>query len=174
MRSDMADYPFVRWLERHYAEIRAEAEQLSLDDFLDWPQAGAYEGGWKVFCIFSRDPGWLLAPTCPANALRCPLTSAVLSRIPGVVRGGFSMLMPGTHIFLHEDEHEDSLRCQLALRTNPRAQMRCGQDVLSWEEGRCLLFDGKTRHESANLGATPRLVCLVDVERASLHDEILS
>lgn len=168
------DLPFVRYLERHHEVIRAEALRLAPEDFVDWPLHEAYRGGWKVFCILSRDPDWLLAPTCAANARRCPATSAALARIPGSLRAGFSMLLPGTHILLHEDARtEDSLRCHLALATNPGARMRFGTEVLSWQEGRCLLFDGSAPHEAANLGPTPRLVCMLDVERACVESEVL-
>jgi aspartyl/asparaginyl beta-hydroxylase (cupin superfamily) len=165
--------PLVRYLEEKHAEILAEAQQLSAEDYADWPLEGAYHGGWKVFCLFSRDPHWLLAPSCASNSLRCPRTTAALARIPGAVRGGLSMLLPGAHIYLHADARtEDSLRCHLGLVTNPRAQIRFGERIVAWEAGRCLIFDGAEPHEAANLGDTPRVVCLVDVERPCLEEEV--
>lgn len=165
--------PFVRFLEEHAAEIRAEAVGLDLAEYADWPLEEAYQGGWKIFCLLSRDAGWVLAGTCAANARRCPRTHALLARVPGAMRGGFSLLLPGTHVFAHTDAPEDSLRCHLGLVTNPRAAIRFGADVLAWQPGRCLLFDGASPHEAVNLGDEPRVVCLLDIERSALASEVL-
>ena len=39
-----------------------------------------------------------------------------------------------------------------------------------WVPGRCLIFDGQALHEAANLGDTPRILCMVDVDRTALED----
>lgn len=159
-------FPFVRVLENSLEIIREEADRLRVSEYSDWPIEESYVGGWKVFCLFSRDPEWLFAHTCAKNATRCPRTEQLLSKIPGVVRGGFSMLLPGTHVFEHTDEAEDSMRCHLGIRTNAGAKMRMAGEVIPWTEGRCLLFDGSVPHEAVNLGDEPRIVCLVDIDRS--------
>ena len=157
-------FPFVRLLERTYPEIRAEAERLSVADFADWPLREAYRGSWKIFCILSRDPGWVMAPTCPENARRCPRTRAILERIPGVVRAGFSLLLPGTQIHLHADERDDSLlasrfgdlragavRYRVAEREQHTARREVQESPPSVHRG----VDRGTNHPCAN-AATPR------------------
>ena len=168
-------YPFVRYLEAHFPEIQAEADLLATEDYDDWPQKDGYSGSWKVYCFFSRDPRWYLAASCPPNARRCPQTLSVVQRIPGVSRAGFSLLLPGTYIAPHRDGKngiEDLLRCHMGLRSNPKAGMRVGKKTVSWEPGHCLIFDGNEEHEAANLGDTPRVVLMVDIDREALETEI--
>jgi len=169
------DYPCVRHLEAHYLELQAEADQIAPVDYDDWPQKDGYSGSWKVFCFYSRDPKWYLAASCPPHALRCPRTLSIVKRIPGVSRAGYSLLLPGTHIAPHRDGQtngEDLLRIHMALRTNAKSGMRVGKKTVVWEQGRCLIFDGQEEHEAANMGDTPRVVLMVDVDRDALEREL--
>lgn len=165
-------FPFTFLLEENAAVIRREAEALELEAWDDWPDRPSYSHGWKVFGLLSRDHQAPLAETCAGNARRCPRTAALLARVPGLLRGGFSMLMPGAHVYPHADSFEDRVRCHLALWTNPGAGLRMGDDRLSWVEGRCLVFDGHETHEAANLGPVPRVVLLLDVLRARAGDPV--
>ena len=61
-------YPFVGHLEAHFEEIRTEADRLADADYDDWPLEGAYQGEWKIFCLYSRDPSWLYAARCARNS----------------------------------------------------------------------------------------------------------
>jgi len=167
-------FPFVEHLEAHFEGIRAEADRLADSDYEDWPLEDAYQGEWKICCLYSRDPSWLYARRCAHNAQRCPRTRRCLERIPGLLLGGFSRLGPGAHIYPHVDHVPvASRRCHLGLRVHDRARMRFGDEIVRWEAGRCLLFDGRRQHEVANLGVTPRVVCLVDVARDCLERELL-
>lgn len=166
-------FPFVRYLESHFRTILAEADQLAVEDYEEWPQRDGYTGAWKVFCFFSRDPSWHFAPSCPKNALRVPETVRLIQRISGVSRAGFSMLLPGTHISAHRDGRDgdqDLLRCHMGLHTNDKSGMRVDGQTVQWDAGRCLIFDGQALHEAANLGDTPRILCMVDVDRTALED----
>jgi beta-hydroxylase len=176
MFSEHPSFPFVRHLEAHAALIRADAESLELEAWDDWPDTYSYTGSWKVFGLYSLDPGVPLAWTCARNAVRCPSTIQIVTRIPGLLSAGFSMLLPGTHLHHHADHADtfaDRLRCHLALWTNPRAGIRFdGRDVY-WREGRCLVFDRHSPHEAANLGERSRVVLLLDVDRAACEREVL-
>ncbi len=163
MHWESPPFPFVGHLERNFEAIRDEEARLGLAHNDDWPDVDAYSGGWKAFGLLSRDPEVQLAQTCAANAQRCPRSVAILRRIPGLVRAGFSLLLPGTHILPHADSLDGRLRCHLTLRTNPGAAIRFAGATLFWREGRCLVFDG-SHHEVVNLGGEPRVVCLVDLE----------
>lgn len=168
-------FPFVRFLEAHHEVLRAEADALEPEDFVDWPQRSGYLGVWRVFCFLSRDPAWMLARTCVRNARRVPETVRLLRRIPGLARAGLSLLMPGSHIGAHRDGRDgdqDLLRCHLGLRSNPRAVLRVDGVTVPCVAGRCVVFDGQALHEAANLGETPRLACLLDVDRAALEHEV--
>ena len=166
------DYPFVRHLEAHADAIREEGERLPLDAYADWPDTESYSGDWKVYGLVSADAAAPLAWTCAANVERCPRTTHAVQRIRGVLRAGFSLLLPGAHVFPHADEIDDRVRSHLALRVNPDAGMRFGDATVRWSAGRCLVFEGRTVHEAANLGREPRLLLLLDLERAALHHEV--
>lgn len=40
--------------------------------------------------------------------------------------------------------------------------MRVGSEVYTWQQGRCLLFDGFIEHETGNTGKARRVIVLVD------------
>lgn len=166
------DYPFVRHLEAGFAQIREEAERLRLDEFADWPDRESYSGDWKVFGLRSADPEAPLAWTCAGNARRCPRSAAHVARIRGVLRAGFSLLLPGAHIHPHADEIDDRVRSHLALRVNAESGMRFGSEIVRWTDGKCLVFEGRATHEAANLGREPRLLLLLDLERWALTAEV--
>src|SRR5262245_27090079 len=124
--------PFVRLLEDEFPAIRAEGQSLRLEEFDDWPDRESYSAGWKVFGLFSADPSEPLGWTCERNALRCPISAGVCRRIRGLCRAGFSLLLPGAHIYPHADETDEHLRCHLCLRTNPHAGMSFGAEPVRW------------------------------------------
>lgn len=169
---DPSEHAFARHLERHAPAIIAESARLADDDYRVWFDTGSYQGSWKLFPLFSREP-WVHTDDCARNVQRCPETMAVLRCIPGLLLAGFSRLEPGTHIYPHQDEvFEPSVRCHLGLRVNPGARIRSHDEMRSYEAGRCVLFDGTVPHEAANQGREPRDVLLVDVARASLHEPV--
>jgi aspartyl/asparaginyl beta-hydroxylase (cupin superfamily) len=47
--------------------------------------------------------------------------------------------------------------------------MRVGNEIRSWEEGKCLIFDDTVEHEVWHRGVSPRAVLLVDFARSDLH-----
>jgi len=167
-------FPFVRHLEANFEPIREEMERLSAERYRGGPLENAYVGAWRLFCLYSRDPEWLFAGDCSENARLCPRSHGVMTRIPGLLLGGFSMLAPGTHIFRHTDEIAvDCVRCHLALRTDGRAGMRFDADPILYENGRCLVFEGHHGHEAWNPGEHDRVVLLVDVARDRVMSPIL-
>jgi aspartyl/asparaginyl beta-hydroxylase (cupin superfamily) len=165
------DFPFTRHLERHAHEIREEALALRVGDYEDWPERAAYSGAWKVFGLVARETD-LLDWSHARNAVRCPRTADVVERVPGVLDARFSMLLPDTRVHPHADVLPGRLRCHLPLRTNPRATLRFDGLDVPWREGRCLVFDGTARHEAVNLGAEPRVILLLDLERDALEHAV--
>ncbi len=164
----------TRHLEAHSGAILAEAQQLTVADYDDWPQTSGYTGGWKVFGVFCRNPDWHLAASCLRNGHRCPDTARVVRGIPGVAMAGFSMFLPGTHVAPHTDGKngkDDLLRCHLGLICNDKAGMRVNGTTVQWRPGQCLVFDGAAVHEAANFGAIPRVILMVDIDRTALLGE---
>lgn len=168
-------FPFTRYLEANAAAILAEASQLTVADYDEWPQKEGYTGGWKTYVFYSRDPSWHLAGVCAEHAKRVPETVRIVQRIKGVERAAFSMMLPGTHITPHTDGRNgalDLLRCHLGVLVNPQSGMRVAGATIHWGPGKCFVFDGQAEHEAANFGTEPRVVCILDVDRESVNDPI--
>jgi hypothetical protein len=143
--------------------FRRELDALAPADFVAWPDRGAYQGTWRAFPLFFHTfPAGLDALFGP-NQARCPESTRILRSIPRLVSAGFSWMEPGCHVLPHTDlKPADLLRTHLGLRIPDGALMRVGPDRHTWETGRCLIFDGAVEHETANLGAVPRVVLLAD------------
>jgi len=160
--------PFVRFLEQNVERIRDEAERIEPQR---WRRASAEP--LRALWIHSRDPSWRVASACAANALSCPRTARLLRRIPGLIRGGIAQLPPGAELLPGgDDDPVASVRCHLALDPGPRVFLRVKQRSRAWMEGRCVVLDAQSTLEPSAPGAPPRLVCVVDVERAALLQEI--
>jgi aspartate beta-hydroxylase len=161
-----------RFLESHFAEIRDEAlaglmsgsqsfspVEEPLTSAGRWDLAPFYEGGVR------------LGATCRAF----PRTTAILDQLPDEVRGAgvvmFSCLQPGTHISAHCGYTNARLRVHLPILTSPNARIRVGEHILSWVEGKCLIFDDSFEHEVWHDGDGPRLVLMVDIPHPALGAE---
>ncbi len=165
-------FPFTAELETRWREIAAELERVPHAAFEPWLLEGAYGGGWKVYGLVTRldDLGppdselARMAARHARNAETCPITAAILERIPGLTIGAFSMLEPGAHIYPHSDATDPRVfRCHLGLVVPPGNAIRGEGETRTWEPGRCLVFDGACSHEAANQGDRPRIVLLLDV-----------
>ena len=124
-------------------------------EFDDWPDTSGHAGVWKVFGLIGDGPDVTLSSTCERNATRCPRTVQLLSTVPGIVRAGFSVLLPGAHIYPHRDAGGE-LRCHLPLGVRPGAGIRIGGDDVPYRDGRCLVFprrDGARGGESRGRAA---------------------
>lgn len=157
-------FPFGPPLEAAFATIRAELDDLRPDEFVPWPDGGAYVGSWATFLLFLRTyPASLEGRVDFAkNQRRCPRTTQLLRDL-GCHTAGFSRMDPGCHIGKHVDlKANDELRCHLGLRVPPGALVRVGPQFATWLEGKCLLFDGAIEHETANLGSEPRTILMAD------------
>lgn len=103
-----------------------------------------------------------------SHALRCPVTAAVLDRLPlAHVREHspetlFSVLRPGTHILPHRGVTNTRLVTHLPLIVPPDCALRVGGQTHAWEEGRCVTFDDTFEHEAWNRSDQTRVVLIVD------------
>ena len=166
--SDLHALPFVAVLERDFALIRSECEQLDPEaDFIPWPEHAAYSGVWRVFPLFFPS-GPYLPVDVERNRTRCPETSRILRSLPTLEGAGFSFLGGRTRVVLHTDHYAPGVvRCHLALRVPAGARMVLEGRELFWEEGRCLVFDGQGVHEAINDSDEPRVVLLADFRTQS-------
>ncbi len=176
MFCDPSQFPATAILESNWQPIRRELESLPDSTFIPWKEAALYSTGWDVFGFYA------FGTPIEENCRRCPETSDVLKRIPGLVTGGFSSLKPGTHIAPHvgysyeysgdglserKQLNSTVLRCHLALIVPPAitpvgCAIRVGEHLMNWEEGKCLVFDDTIEHEAWNRTEGTRVVLIAD------------
>ena len=118
--------------------------------------------GWQSYFFF------LLGNRIDESYKRCPETGKLLDSIPGLALAFFSVLAPGMHIKAHRGAYKGVVRCHLGLivpepRTSVR--MRVGNEMVYWEEGKCVIFDDTHKHEVWNDTDQVRVVLLFDVCR---------
>ena len=145
--------------------FRNEFGSLQPEDFIDWPDREAYSTGWLVFPLFMANPHESIPPAVlERNRRRCPQSAAILDR-PDVHIAGISRLLPGCHIFPHQDHPEPGvLRAHMGIRSHQRALMRIGEEIFEWRDGLVHVFDHGLMHEAANQGTDYRDVLLIDFQ----------
>jgi len=161
---DTRDLQFIRDLEERYPDIRDEYLRLERDLFVAWPETGLYDTGWDVFGLY------FFGKRQDLNCMLCPNTAAAVEAIPGMVTAGFSRLAPGTIIRPHKGYTDAVLRCHVGLVVPEDCALRVDGVEVTWQEGRCLLFDDTYEHEAWNHARSDRIVLLVDILRTALNN----
>lgn len=167
---DPSLFPWIGRVEGRWREIRGELEGLldgcrrlpNVQEILEPVGAITADDGWKSLWLVAMERPF------PAVASRCPRTMEVLRAIPGMTNAFFSMLAPGKHLPAHRGAYNGLLRFQLGLIVPQPAEecwIRVGSRVLSWQEGRGIVFDDTYNHEVRNDTAGPRAVLFVDFAR---------
>jgi len=155
-------FAVARKLAAGFETIRREAAALRPDEWLVWPERGAYSEGWYVYPFVMTTMPQGMTVDFPAHRARCPGSWALLAD-PHVVLAGLSRLLPGCHIYPHVDSPAfDVLRFHLGLENRGDAGMRVGGGTFEQQPSQSLVFDAACPHEAGNLGQAPRDVLLVD------------
>lgn len=156
MFKNKEDFPFTQTLEANWQVILSELEAVNQADFLAWPEKHLYGKGWDVFGLYA------FGLKLHKNVKLCPETTKLVENIPGLVTAGFSSLQPGTHIAAHTGYADGVLRCHLGLIGCDGCTIRVGDEMRSWQEGQCFVFDDTTEHEVWHRGEQTRIVLLLD------------
>ena len=168
-----ATCPELLELDRHYPVIREELlgilpEKRSIPRYheLDQMQYDISarvdpDKDWKVY------PLNLMGVKPPAYCARCPRTTALLDKIPGLFEAFFSILEGGKSIPAHEGPYRGYLRYHLGLIVPEQdpPSIRLKDQVYTWQEGRSVLFDDSWDHEVYNRCAGDRVILIVDIRR---------
>jgi aspartyl/asparaginyl beta-hydroxylase len=171
---DPAGFWFTGYLEERFPQIRDEI--LGVLDTPSDPVRPTLEDGW-----LTRQGDWLQAHLFRDGqwqrdvCARFPVTTGILSEIPevttlspGVIM--ISRLTPGTRIMAHCGSTNAVLRVHLPVRVPPGVSIRVADEVLTWTEGRCLIFDDSFEHEVWHEGTQDRIVLIVDMPHPDLSD----
>ncbi len=166
----VAQFPWIRRVEADWQGVRQELDGLmehraampNFQDILREVGAIQKDDDWKTF--FLKGVGM----DCSENARRCPQTMRVLAAIPGCTTAFFSILSPHKQIPPHRGAWAGVLRLHLALlvpEPAERCRIRIADELHTWREGRCLVFDDTYNHQVWNDTDGYRVVLFVDFER---------
>lgn len=158
----------VETLEKSFPFVRRELESLDFErDFYPWPETEGFRGVWSVFGLFFNSEPYLPIDL-EANQQRCPETSAMLKKLPGLVDAGFSLVGPKSAIFPHSDNYGPDLqRVHLGVSVPQGSEMVVEGQRVAWEEGRVVMFDRSQIHSVTNKSDESRVVLLCDFQVAS-------
>lgn len=162
---DPADFWFTGYLEENYEKIRAELDSVTRpaeQGFLPVEEPLLGRGRWEQVTFY--ETGTRFDDACD----RFPVTASVIDGIPEAAAAGpgvvtLSWLYPGTHIVPHCGGSNARLRVHLGLKVPAGPRIRVGDELLTWREGRTLVFDDSFEHEVWHDGDEPRVVLLMDV-----------
>jgi beta-hydroxylase len=155
MFQDTSQFPWLAAISERWRAILDEARTV-LPQFQEWGERHLYDNGWEVFGLS------VAGRPLSENRAHCPVTSAAIDTVPGMVTGGFSLLRPGAHIKPHEGFSTPVLRCHLGLVVPDGCLFRVRSEVRPWREGEWLVFDDAHEHEAWNRSDAYRLVLLMD------------
>ena len=164
------DFLWSYGMEANWETIRAELDEVlryrdDLPNFQDIStdqESITDDDRWKTFFLYG------FGFRSDSNCARCPETARLVESIPGMKTAMFSILSPHKHIPDHCGPYKGIVRYHLALKVpEPREQcrIRVGDEIVTWEEGRSLIFDDTYEHEVWNDTDGERVVLFVDVVR---------
>ena len=167
---DPAGFPWVRDLEANWKVMRRELDEVlthhqDLPNFQDISTDQAMltdDDRWKTYFFYGY--GFKSEPNCA----RCPETTRILERVPGMQTAMFSILSPRKHIPPHNGPYKGVLRYHLGLLVpEPEDQLgiSVGGEVAEWHEGESLVFDDTFEHFVWNDTDGTRVVLFLDVVR---------
>lgn len=167
---DASQFGWIPRVEADWILVRRELDALmehrqampNFQDILREVRSIQKDDQWKTF--FLKGVGM----NCSENARRCPETMRVLEAIPGCTTAFFSILSPHKHIPPHRGAWAGVLRLHLALivpEPRDRCRIRIADQIHTWEEGRCLVFDDTYNHQVWNDTEGYRVVLFVDFAR---------
>jgi beta-hydroxylase len=157
-------------LEQNWEGIRDEVQQLlqemkaipALRDISPDHRRIAEGNTWRSYFL------WGYGYKIEENCARCPKTTEALSVVPGLNSAFFSILTPGAHIPRHTGVTKRIMTCHLGLLTpKPRESCRIQVDneIVYWDDGKCIVFDDTYPHEVWNETDQTRVVLLIQFKR---------
>ncbi|CPV55717.1 aspartyl/asparaginyl beta-hydroxylase-like dioxygenase [Mycobacteroides abscessus subsp. abscessus] len=171
---DPDEFWFTAYLEDNYEKIRAELDAVTRTDehgFMPVEELLLERGRWDQVVLY--EGGVRFDEACA----RFPVTTSIVEGIPDATVAGpgvvtISWLYPGSHIVPHCGGSNARLRVHLGLRVPEGPRFRVGNEMLTWQEGKCLVFDDGFEHEVWHEGTEPRVVLLLDVSHPYVSPDV--
>jgi ornithine lipid ester-linked acyl 2-hydroxylase len=157
-------------LELNWMTIRKELEEVlkyrddlpNFQDISPEQRRITKDNRWKTYSFYAY------GLKAEKNCERCPETTRLIEKVPGMKTAFFSILLPHKHIPEHRGPYKGVIRYHLGLlvpQLKCNCKLRVGNDVGYWEEGKSLIFDDTFQHEVWNDTDDIRVVLFLDVLR---------
>lgn len=167
---DHSHFSWCQELETNWKSIRHELDEIvkhrerlpNLQSIAVDQASLTTDDGWKTYFLYA------FGYKSEANCQRCPETTRMLERIPGLKTAMFSILSPKKHIPRHRGAYKGLIRCHLGLLVpGPRGacRMELADETIHWGEGELFIFDNTRHHEVWNDSDSIRVVLLFDIVR---------
>ena len=167
---DSSTFPWALELEKNWKKIRTELDAVmerredlpSFHDIMPQVKTITSDNMWKTYFL----AGYGLESE--QNAKKCPETTKLLKKIPGMKTAFFSILSPDKHIPIHKGPYNGVLRYHLGLLVpEPKEKCRIEIDgqITHWGEGESLIFDDTFFHQVWNDTPGFRAILFVDFVR---------
>jgi aspartyl/asparaginyl beta-hydroxylase (cupin superfamily) len=170
------DFPIIAKLEQAWEAIRDELK-YALDNrrgFQQYVRRGNDQQNdpnsevpkeWKALYLKEHSEEF------PENRAICPEATRIIADEPRVENYViFSALDPGGHIAPHHATYNWTFNVHLGLIVPDNCALRVKDEARSWEEGKCLVFDGSFEHEAWNRGDFTRFILLIAIYHPDLTD----
>lgn len=162
----VSDFPELQEITDRWQEIRQEALNLQthIKAASSHNDAGFntfFKRGWKRFYL-----KWY-SDAHPSALELCPVTTALVSKIPSVKAAMFAELPAGSHLGKHRDPYAGSVRYHLGLSTpnNDACFIEVDGEKHSWRDGEAVIFDETYVHWAQNETEQTRIILFCDIER---------
>jgi len=167
---DLAQFPWIADLEADWKMVLKEAEYIlafrdavpPINEISPDHQRLASSGLWKSYFM------WGYGQKSPENCARCPETTRIVERIPGLKTALFSIHAPGMHIPPHKGVTKGICVLHLGLKVplkTENCRIKVDTQMFGWEEGKAFVFDDTYRHEVWNRTDEDRVILLVQFDR---------
>ena len=167
---DKATFPWVAEVEKEWKKIRVELDRVmerreelpSFHEIMAEVKTITTDNLWKTFFL----AGYGLESN--ENSKRCPETTRILKKIPGMKTAFYSILAPKKHIPAHRGPYNGVLRYHLGLivpEPKEQCRIRIEDKITHWEEGDSIIFDDTFEHEVWNDTEGFRAILFVDFVR---------
>ncbi|KAL3856162.1 hypothetical protein ACJMK2_010947 [Sinanodonta woodiana] len=161
-------------LESEFNIIKNEFKIVYEKNIDRWRNNDTSHGKWSIFSLINQ------GRTLSENIALCPDTFKIVSSLPNLMQKNvfgnvaFSVVEPGTHIFPHYGPTNIRLRCHLGLITPKKCYMKVAEETVTWEDGKCLVFDDSYLHSVEHAGTGEdgiRAILMIDLWHPDIVEE---
>ena len=157
------EIPGIATMQREWCVIRAEVDAAREGRFAPWKERHIYEGHWDMLFLLDGYKG-KAARRLADNCAAFPVTTRLLSAVPGVLSAGFSRLGPQTRIVSHRGFDPQVVRVHLGIKVPRGCWLAVRWERQFWVEGELFAFDDTRVHMVENPSTEERIVLILDID----------